>query len=292
MRLLREHAKPVFQERISATSPPARDTGFSSEAVAVQLREPTRHGYRHTQHVHPFIRENFAALFEESLARRRCARASSSPPKCPRRLQHRRRQRGTQVRELHPIEEFKNDKGEVEVKPGDFVTVAIESLEDGYGETRCRATRPSASRRGTISRPRWSRARRHRTGHRQGEGRPDRDGKRHPRVPARLARRHTSGQGHLALRGKALEFKVIKLDRKRNNVVVSRRAVLEASLGEEREKLARRCRKARSSRASSRTSPITARSSTWAASTACCTSPISPGGASSIPRKFCRWATK
>ena len=37
--------------------------------------------------------------------------------------------------------------------------------------------------------------------------------------------------------GKALDFKVIKLDRKRNNVVVSRRAVLEASLGEEREKL-------------------------------------------------------
>src|SRR5205823_5060373 len=37
--------------------------------------------------------------------------------------------------------------------------------------------------------------------------------------------------------GKVLEFKVIKLDRKRNNVVVSRRAVLEASLGEEREKL-------------------------------------------------------
>ena len=35
-----------------------------------------------------------------------------------------------------PIEEFKNDKGEVEVKAGDFVTVAIESLEDGYGETR------------------------------------------------------------------------------------------------------------------------------------------------------------
>jgi len=35
-----------------------------------------------------------------------------------------------------PIEEFKNDQGEVEVKEGDFVTVAIESIEDGYGTTR------------------------------------------------------------------------------------------------------------------------------------------------------------
>jgi small subunit ribosomal protein S1 len=37
--------------------------------------------------------------------------------------------------------------------------------------------------------------------------------------------------------GKEFEFKVIKLDRKRNNVVVSRRAVLEANMGEERQKL-------------------------------------------------------
>ena len=92
---------------------------------------------------------------------------------------------------------------------------------------------------------------------------------------------------------KELEFKVIKLDRKRNNVVVSRRAVLEESLGEEREKLlSTLSRKARSSRASSRTSPITARSSTWAASMACCTSPTSPGAASSIRRKCCPSATR
>lgn len=35
-----------------------------------------------------------------------------------------------------PIEEFKNDRGEIEVKVGDFVSVAIDALEDGYGETR------------------------------------------------------------------------------------------------------------------------------------------------------------
>ena len=79
---------------------------------------------------------------------------------------------------------------------------------------------------------------------------------------------------------KQLEFKVIKLDRKRNNVVVSRRAVLEETPGRGAREAARdACRKAPSSRASSRTSPTTARSSTWAASTACCTSPTSPGAA-------------
>ena len=34
-----------------------------------------------------------------------------------------------------PIEEFKDDKGEVTVQPGDFVSVAIESVENGYGDT-------------------------------------------------------------------------------------------------------------------------------------------------------------
>ena len=93
--------------------------------------------------------------------------------------------------------------------------------------------------------------------------------------------------------GKTMEFKVIKLDRKRNNVVVSRRAVLEASQGEERAKAAADpVTKARSSRASSRTSPTTARSSTWAASTACCTSPTSPGAASVIRPKCSPWATR
>ena len=43
---------------------------------------------------------------------------------------------GLKSESLIPIEEFKNDLGEIEVKIGDFVTVAIESLEDGYGATK------------------------------------------------------------------------------------------------------------------------------------------------------------
>jgi len=59
--------------------------------------------------------------------------------------------------------------------------------------------------------------------------------------------------------GKTLDFKVIKLDRKRNNVVMSRRAVVEASMGEERAKLLETLREGAIVKAPSRTSPTTAR---------------------------------
>jgi hypothetical protein len=79
--------------------------------------------------------------------------------------------------------------------------------------------------------------------------------------------------------GKTMEFKVIKLDRKRNNVVLSRRAVVEASMGEERAKLLETLSEGAIVTAWSRTSPNTVPSWTWAASTACCTSPTWPGAA-------------
>ncbi|MEN9996906.1 MAG: ribosomal protein, partial [Pseudomonadota bacterium] len=97
---------------------------------------------------------------------------------------------------------------------------------------------------------------------------------------------------------KTLEFKVIKLDRKRNNVVLSRRAVVEASMGEERAKLMETLREGSivngvvkniteygafvdlGGMAWSRTSPNTVRSWTWAASTVCCTSPTWHGAVS------------
>ena len=54
---------------------------------------------------------------------------------------------GLKSEALIPLEEFLNDQGELEVKPGDFVSVAIDSLENGYGDTvlsRDRAKRLSA----------------------------------------------------------------------------------------------------------------------------------------------------
>jgi small subunit ribosomal protein S1 len=82
------------------------------------------------------------------------------------------------------------------------------------------------------------------------------------------------------LMGMPQPFQILKMDRRRGNIVVSRRAVLEESRAEQRAEIVARSRKATSSTAWSRTSPTTARSWISAASTACCTSPTWPGGAS------------
>src|SRR5438128_352563 len=81
--------------------------------------------------------ENFAALFEESLARQEMRQGELITAEVTR-VDYNIVvvNAGLKSESFIPIEEFKNDKGEVEVKAGDFVTVAIESLEDGYGETR------------------------------------------------------------------------------------------------------------------------------------------------------------
>ena len=88
------------------------------------------------------------------------------------------------------------------------------------------------------------------------------------------------------LLGTPQPFQILKMDRSRGNIVVSRRAVLEESRAEARSELVAEPQGGPDPRpASSRTSPITARSSISAASTACCTSPTSPGGASTIRPK-------
>ena len=81
--------------------------------------------------------ENFAALFEESLARQEMRQGELITAEVIR-VDYNIVvvNAGLKSESFIPIEEFKNDNGEVEVKPGDFVTVAIESLENGYGETR------------------------------------------------------------------------------------------------------------------------------------------------------------
>src|SRR5918997_400179 len=117
--------------------------------------------------------ESFAALFEESLSRKEMRIAEVIRVDDNFVVVN----AGLKSESYIPADEFRNDRGEIEAKPGDFISVAIESLEDGYGETR-------------LSRDKAK----------------------------RLAAWH-------------------KLDRKRNNVVVSRRAVLEANQGEERQKL-------------------------------------------------------
>ena len=183
--------------------------------------------------------ENFAALFEESLTRQEMRQGELITAEVVR-VDYNIVvvNAGLKSESFIPIEEFKNDKGEIEVKAGDFVTVAIESLEDGYGETklsRDKAKRlkawhdlEAAMEQGTIVSGLV-------TGKVKGGLTVMVNGIR-AFLPGSLVDIRPV-KDTTPFENKALEFKVIKLDRKRNNVVVSRRAVLEASLGEEREKL-------------------------------------------------------
>ena len=145
---------------------------------------------------------------------------------------------GLKSESLIPTEEFKNDRGEIEVKPGDFVQVAIESLEDGFGSTklsRDRAKRlaawldlEAAMNEGRIVSGLVA-------GKVKGGLTVLMNGLR-AFLPGSLVDMRPI-KDTTPYEGKELEFKVIKLDRKRNNVVVSRRAVLEETMGADREAL-------------------------------------------------------
>jgi small subunit ribosomal protein S1 len=81
-------------------------------------------------------------------------------------------------------------------------------------------------------------------------------------------------------------FQILKMDKRRGNIVVSRRTVLEESRAEQRSEIVQNLEEGQVSKASSRTSPTTVRSSISAASTACCTSPTWHGAASTIRPKI------
>src|SRR3954469_4678221 len=187
----------------------------------------------------PMDMENFAALFEESLARQEM-RAGEMITAEVLRVDYNVVvvNAGLKSESFIPIEEFKNDRGEVEVKAGDFVTVAIESLENGYGETklsRDKAKRLSAWHALEAAMEKGEIVEGLVTGKVKGGLTVMVNGIR-AFLPGSLVDlrpvKDTS-----PFEGKQMEFKVIKLDRKRNNVVVSRRAVLEETMGAERDEL-------------------------------------------------------
>ncbi len=137
-----------------------------------------------------------------------------------------------------PIEQFRNDAGEIDVGIGDTVKVALDSLENGFGETvlsREKAKRAmvwdeleEALEKGDIITGRIS-------GKVKGGFTVDIKDVR-AFLPGSLVDVRPV-RDPVYLEGKELEFKLIKLDRKRNNVVVSRRAVVESEHSEEREQL-------------------------------------------------------
>ncbi len=183
--------------------------------------------------------ESFAALFEESLARHDMRSGEVISAEVVR-IDHNFVvvNAGLKSESFIPIDEFKNDVGELEVNVGDYVSVAIESLENGYGDTilsRDKAKRlaswlalEKAMESGEIV-----------TGTVNGKVKGGltvlTNGIR-AFLPGSLVDTRPV-KDTTPYEGKTLEFKVIKLDRKRNNVVLSRRAVVEASMGEERQKL-------------------------------------------------------
>ncbi len=185
------------------------------------------------------VMESFAQLFEESLARQEMRQGEVITAEVVL-IDHNFVvvNAGLKSESYVPLEEFLNDQGELEVKEGDFVQVAIEMLEDGYGATRLsrdRAKRIAAWNfleealnnntlvTGTI------------TGKVKGGLTVMSNGVR-AFLPGSLVDMRPV-KDTTPYEGKTLEFKVIKLDRKRNNVVMSRRAVLEATADKDREKL-------------------------------------------------------
>jgi small subunit ribosomal protein S1 len=183
--------------------------------------------------------ESFAALFEESLARQEMRVGELITAEVV-------AIRGDEVivnaglksESVIPASEFRNDRGELEVKEGDFVTVAIEALEDGYGSTRL--SREKAKRIAA-----WQELEQAMENNQLVKGIITGKVKGGLTVMINGIRAFLPGslvdvrpvKDTTPYEGKEFEFKVIKLDKKRNNVVVSRKAVLEETLGAERQAL-------------------------------------------------------
>ncbi|OOZ39732.1 30S ribosomal protein S1 [Solemya pervernicosa gill symbiont] len=136
------------------------------------------------------------------------------------------------------IDQFYNDEGEIEVAIGDEVEVALDAIEDGYGETRLSREKAKRAQAWTF----LEKAQENGdtvTGIISGKV------KGGFTVDINTIRAFLPGslvdvrpvRDTAYLEGKDLEFKVIKLDQKRNNVVVSRRAVIESEYSAEREEL-------------------------------------------------------
>jgi len=137
-----------------------------------------------------------------------------------------------------PKEQFLNERGEIEVSAGDEIEVALDSVEDGFGETRLSREKAKRARTWTVLEEAFEKAEIVKgmiTGRVKGGFTVELDNVRAFLPGSLVDVRPVRDPGYLE--GKELEFKVIKLDRKRNNVVVSRRAVVEDEYSAEREEL-------------------------------------------------------
>ncbi len=137
-----------------------------------------------------------------------------------------------------PVEHFRNEMGDLEINVGDEVKVALESIEDGFGETKLSREK---AKRSLV----WDELEEVLNAGGSVMGRISGKVKGGFTVDIKDIRAFLPGslvdvrpvRDPVFLEGKDLEFKIIKLDRKRNNVVVSRRAVVEGESSVEREEL-------------------------------------------------------
>ncbi len=185
----------------------------------------------------PASTESFAALFEESLTHQEMRQGEVITAEIVGiDSNFVTVNAGLKSESLIPVEEFKNDLGEIEANVGDFVSVAIESIEDGFGATKLSRERAkklaawldleAAMNEGRVVK-----------GMVQGKvkgGLTVLVGGLRAFLPGSLVDMRPV-KDTTPYEYKEMEFKVIKLDRKRNNVVVSRRAVLEETMGADRE---------------------------------------------------------
>ncbi|MGN6525656.1 MAG: 30S ribosomal protein S1 [Burkholderiaceae bacterium] len=192
-----------------------------------------------TQAITDFAPDSFAAMFEESLKSSEMRSGEVITAEVVR-IDHSFVvvNAGLKSEAYVPIDEFKNDQGEIEVQVGDFVAVAIDAVENGYGDTIL--SRDKAKRLASwLSLENALESGEFVTGTVSGKVKGGLtvlvNGIRAFLPGSLLDTRPVKDMS--PFEGKTMEFKVIKLDRKRNNVVLSRRAVVEASMGEERAKL-------------------------------------------------------
>jgi small subunit ribosomal protein S1 len=137
-----------------------------------------------------------------------------------------------------PIEQFRSSSGEVDVHVGDVVEVALDTVEDGFGETRLSHEKARRARAWSILEKAFE-ADENVTGVITGKvkgGFTVELGDIRAFLPGSLVDMRPV-RDTTSLEGRDLEFKVIKLDLKRNNVVVSRRAVVESDFSAERDAL-------------------------------------------------------
>lgn len=183
--------------------------------------------------------ESFKELFEESIANTNMFPGAIIPAKV---IEidddYITLNAGLKSEGIVPTSEFRDKEGSLEVNVGDTVEVALDSVEDGYGETilsREKAKKQEAWRKLAKSHENNETV----TGYVSGKvkgGFTVEIGQIRAFLPGSLVDVRPIRDSSY-IEGKELDFKVIKMDVKRNNIVVSRRAVIEEESSADREAL-------------------------------------------------------